>query len=147
MLHSILSKLPKPLDLEDLIKRTVDLFNQHPPESLPGRAWSHVSRNSVLKTTRNLSSLANQSTSDGERFFQKEAAEIRRREALAHTQKRLRALAYRYRRPAAWTGTAFLFALVAFWVRRDSTVSSFMAWGPVLDGMRQRLFEFCRWFV
>ncbi|EPS43475.1 hypothetical protein H072_2540 [Dactylellina haptotyla CBS 200.50] len=48
MLHSILCKLPKPLDLEGLISKAIDLQSSHPPESL--RIWNKVPRTSVLKT-------------------------------------------------------------------------------------------------
>lgn len=50
MLHSILSKLPKPLDLEGLIRRTTDLLKRLPPESLS--TWRRISHISVLKTSR-----------------------------------------------------------------------------------------------
>ncbi|KAF3918614.1 hypothetical protein AA313_de0203395 [Arthrobotrys entomopaga] len=48
MLHSILCKLPKPLDLEGLISKAIDLQSSHPPESL--RIWNKVPNSSVLKT-------------------------------------------------------------------------------------------------
>ncbi|RPA94453.1 hypothetical protein L873DRAFT_1701030 [Choiromyces venosus 120613-1] len=51
ILHSILSKLPKPLDLDDLISRAASLLEQQPPESLS--TWHKVSSRSVLKTSRN----------------------------------------------------------------------------------------------
>lgn len=50
MLHSILSKLPKPLDLEGLISRANLLLDTYPPESLS--TWSKISPKSVLKTSR-----------------------------------------------------------------------------------------------
>lgn len=113
MLHSILSKLPKPLDLEGLIQKARTLFKQYPPEHLPNRVWWSVSSSSVLKTTRNLHTLATQSLQDGERLFQKQAAEIRRQDAYKHAKQRTQALAYRYRRPVRWTGAAILVALLA----------------------------------
>ncbi|KAK6537610.1 hypothetical protein TWF694_011790 [Orbilia ellipsospora] len=48
MLHSILCKLPKPLNLEGLISKAIDLQSSHPPESL--RIWSKLPSSSVLKT-------------------------------------------------------------------------------------------------
>ncbi|RVD89872.1 uncharacterized protein DFL_000860 [Arthrobotrys flagrans] len=48
MLHSILCKLPKPLDLEALISKAIDLQSSHPPHTL--RIWSKVPTSSVLKT-------------------------------------------------------------------------------------------------
>jgi hypothetical protein len=50
ILHSILSKLPKPLDLEGWISRAILLLEERPPESLS--TWRRVSRLSVLKTSR-----------------------------------------------------------------------------------------------
>lgn len=48
MLHSILCKLPKPLDLEGLITKALALQTVHPPETLP--IWRKVPGGSVLKT-------------------------------------------------------------------------------------------------
>jgi len=54
MLHSILSKLPKPLDLEGWISRAILLLERRPPEKLS--TWRRVSSYSVLKTSRTTSS-------------------------------------------------------------------------------------------
>lgn len=78
MLHSTLSKLPKPLKLEELISRTVILFNDHPPEILPRRAWAKISYYSVLKTTYGIR--RNQTLEDGEALFEMQALELRREE-------------------------------------------------------------------
>lgn len=139
MLHFILSKLPKPLDLENLIHRTRTLFERFPPEQLPTRAWRRVSSNSVLKTTRNPQALAMQSLRDGEQFFEKHAAEIRRHDALVGTRKRIQALAYRYRGPAKLTGAAVLIAVLALCMRGDNAAMVFRllgrarntAWGVI----------------
>ncbi|KAK0735888.1 rab-GTPase-TBC domain-containing protein [Apiosordaria backusii] len=51
MLHSVLSKLPQPLDLEGLITSAVALEKEFPPEGL--RSWRReIGRWSVLKTGR-----------------------------------------------------------------------------------------------
>ena len=50
MLHSVLSKLPKPLDLEGLIKKALILLEKYPPEKLS--TWKQISNKSVLKTSR-----------------------------------------------------------------------------------------------
>lgn len=139
MLHSILSKLPKALDLENLIHRTRTLFERYPPERLPNQTWRQVSSNSVLKTTRNPQALAMQSLQEGEHLFAKHAAEIRMHDALVGTQKRIQALASRYRRPARWTGAAILIAVLAWCMREDSAAIVFRllgrarntAWGVV----------------
>ena len=118
MLHSILSKLPKPLDLEGLISKTRTLFTRYPPERLPNRAWSRVSSYSVLKTTRNPQALAAQTLAEGEQLYEKHAAEIRRHDMLVKVQQRTYALARKYRRPARWTGAAIAVAVVALYMRR-----------------------------
>jgi TBC1 domain family member 20 len=144
MLHSILSKLPKPLDLENLISKTVELFQKHPPSHLPARAWAQVSSNSVLKTTQDFHKLSRQTLEDGERFFQNEAAEIRRRDLLMQRQRQLRLLATRYRRPASWFSGAILVAAMAFYFR-GSTLSPLIAGS--LFGFQQRLAEIWQRFV
>lgn len=58
MLHSILSKLPKPLDLESLISKTIELIGIYPPEKLS--SWARISSLSVLKTSRRQSLLSRQ---------------------------------------------------------------------------------------
>ncbi|KAK8079607.1 GTPase-activating protein gyp10 [Apiospora hydei] len=87
MLHSILSKLPQPLKLEELIRDTAALFERHPPESL--RAWRRrISPASVLKTARDARAAAAQSMRDGERYFQAQLRELQwaeRKEQLART--------------------------------------------------------------
>lgn len=118
MLHAILSKLPKPLDLDSLISRSAALHAAHPPPRLGGLTWFAVSRNSVLKTTRDAASLAAQTLADGERFFERHAADVAAQEARERRVKTARRLAVRYRRPALATGTAVLVAVVAVYLRR-----------------------------
>lgn len=144
MLHATLSKLPKPLDLDALIKQAVDLFRQYPPEKLPGHAWWKISSSSVLKTTRDLDQLLNQTELDGMRFYQKEATELRRREALVRTQKQLRLLAYRYRRPATWTSAAVAIALIALYFGGSGIPNSPVSFVPIFGSLQQRLLSFWR---
>jgi hypothetical protein len=70
ILHSILSKLPKPLDLEGWISRAIRLLEERPPESLS--AWRRVSRLSVLKTARQKTL----SLTTAEDVFQKQCHEL-----------------------------------------------------------------------
>lgn len=118
MLHSILSKLPKPLDLDALIAATSELHAAYPPNRLSGFAWFQISNNSVLKTTRDPHALAKQTLRKGERFFERHAADIKTQELRQKQLERARVLAKRYRRPAVVTGTAFLAALLALYLRR-----------------------------
>jgi hypothetical protein len=120
MLHSILSKLPKPLDLDALIASSASLHRSHPPNRLSGLAWYQISSNSVLKTTRNARALAKQTLQDGEKFFERHAAEISTAEVRQKQLGRARVLAMKYRRPALATGTAVFAALLALYLRRSS---------------------------
>ena len=112
MLHSVLSKLPKPLDFEALVSRTMQLFEEHPPEGLPSGAWAKISVYSVLKTTRQ--SARNQTLEDGEELFEHQALQLRRDEM----QKRAMAAIWKYRRPAIRVGLAFLVGLLSIWLSR-----------------------------
>ncbi|EME47695.1 hypothetical protein DOTSEDRAFT_69597 [Dothistroma septosporum NZE10] len=128
MLHSILSKLPKPLDLEGLISRTQELFKLHPPQKLPQRAWSNISPYSVLKTTRDPQALSKQTLADGEKYFDSQARQIQRQDQRKAVLRRLQALATRYRRPARWTGAAVLVALLALYFGRTGKTINGMRW-------------------
>lgn len=110
MLHSTLSKLPKPLKLEELISRTVILFNDHPPEILPRRAWAKISYYSVLKTTYGIR--RNQTLEDGEALFEMQALELRREEL----RKKVLTRIWKYRRPVGGLGLAVFVGVLSFWL-------------------------------
>ena len=121
MLHFTLSKLPRPLDLEFLISWTLAIFRSHPPETLPFRAWKNISTSSVLKTTRVAKQAGNgtpvhQSLADGERFFYRQAAELRR----AEIQKRLKQNLWRYRRPLGGVSIAIMIGVFSVWLQRQN---------------------------
>ncbi|KAL9600045.1 MAG: hypothetical protein Q9219_003415 [cf. Caloplaca sp. 3 TL-2023] len=113
MLHSVLSKLPKPLDLEALIAKAMSLFTEFPPETLPFRAWARISPYSVLKTTQR--NFRQQSLSDGVDLFEKQVSQLHREQRLEQVRKKL----WEYRRPAGRAGLAIFVALVAFWMRKS----------------------------
>ncbi len=121
MLHSILSKLPKPLDIEKLISSTVTLFNQHPPESL--QIWRSISSNSVLKTTRHFTLVQKQSLEDGKLYFEKQVKEIE----FADRQEKIVKILWKYEKPVRTIGLAVLVGVLAYWLRRSSGPSGF--WG------------------
>ncbi|EGD98540.1 hypothetical protein TESG_05911 [Trichophyton tonsurans CBS 112818] len=76
MFHGVLSKLPRPLDLEALISNTVQIYQDHPPEKLPCGAWKSIPSCSVLKTLRNPGL---QSTPDRARgYFQQQIRGLQR---------------------------------------------------------------------
>ena len=140
LLLPILSKLPKDLDFDSLIRQTTSLFQKHPPNRLPGRTWSRVSSSSVLKTTRDFRALCSQTLQDGERFLANEKIEIRRREIWQARQ----ALLWQYRRPAAWTGTAMLTVVLAVYLRGNSLPIFAPGWISAGVGLQQRILEIWR---
>lgn len=119
MLHSVLSKLPKPLDLEALISRTMIEFSKHPPESLPFRAWSKISSFSVLKTTQDI--CHSQTLEEGKDLFVQQQLQLRRVEL---REKAVSAL-WKYRRPAGSIGLAVLIGVLSIWWRRAGAEGSF----------------------
>ena len=110
MLHSVLSKLPKPLNLEQLISRTMVLFNDHPPERLPKRAWAKISCHSVLKTT--YGSRRYRSLKDGEALFELQVLQLRR----AELRKKALTRIWKYRRPICGLGLAVFVGIFSFWL-------------------------------
>lgn len=121
MLHSILSKLPKPLNIETLITNTIILFETHRPESL--QMWPSISSSSVLKTARWQDQTTKQSLEDGERFFKKQVKEI---EWVERRSKALK-LAWKYRKPARAIGIAVFVGVLSFWLRKSGPSGFFGA--------------------
>jgi hypothetical protein len=113
MLHFTLSKLPQPLDLEELISSTLSLFKRHPPEKLPHFTWWKISWNSVLKTSRLLDD--KQTLEQGEAFFRSQAAQLQREEQ----RQKLMVLAWKYRRPAGSVAAALLVGAASLWLRKS----------------------------
>lgn len=120
MLHSILSKLPKPLDLEGLIADTVALFERHPPERLPSWRWG-ISGSSVLKTAREEEPgkeggvAVGQTMEDGKRFFERQVKEMQWMERKEKARKWM----WKNRRPFSRTlGLAVLVGVIAILLRR-----------------------------
>ena len=87
MLHSVLSKLPKPLDLEALVAKAMMIFRDHPPRTLPWRAWSKVSPYSVLKTT--LIPVDTQSIAQGETLFTDQVVQLNREQRVQQLTARV----------------------------------------------------------
>jgi hypothetical protein len=114
MLHSILSKLPKPLELDTLISNTIKLFENHPPETL--KAWRAISKSSVLKTARWPDQTTSQSLEDGKAYFENQVTELQR----AEQREKVLATMWKYRRPAQTVGLAVLVGVLSFWLRRSS---------------------------
>jgi len=128
MLHSVLSKLPKPLNLEKLISDTVDLFHRHPPQTLPDNAWYSVSEYSVLKTTHEPDQLDKQTLKDGENLFAKQVTQLHRAEFLMKVYSRIQ----KYRRPAKTVGVALLVGIISLWLGRGSNAATIHSWWQYL---------------
>ncbi|KAI3394211.1 hypothetical protein diail_3026 [Diaporthe ilicicola] len=125
ILHSVLSKLPQPLDVDRLVAGACRLLAAHPPESLP--SWRRgISPHSVLKTARSTRNCAGQSLEVGAYFFGQQIIELQRQERRERIMKAL----WRYRKPARAVGVAVVFGVLAYWIRR-SAVSNGVAAGPV----------------
>ncbi|KAF1992530.1 hypothetical protein K402DRAFT_388183 [Aulographum hederae CBS 113979] len=118
MMHFMLTKLPKPLDLELLMSETKSLFARYPPDTLPNRAWSRISSYSVLKTTRDPQSLARQTLQQGEEYFEFHAAQVRREQQMQAIVAEVRKQIWLYRRPVLVTVTVAV-GFVALWMGRD----------------------------
>lgn len=143
VLYAILSKLPRPLNLERLIRRASEISTQYPPESLPGRAWWWISANSVLKTTHgDPQQLVKQTLTDGERMFQRHAADVKRVEVLKHQTMRMRLIAKKYRRPATYTAATVFIAVMALVLGTGYIQPSWTAWTPLLVGVRQKASDY-----
>lgn len=113
MIHFTLSKLPQPLDLEEHISQSLKLFEQFPPETLPFRVWRHLPSQSVLKTSRDLA--LNSTIEEAKENFDLQTQQLRREEL----RKKMFALAWHYRRPAASMTLAVLIGVVSIWLRRN----------------------------
>ena len=111
MLHSVLSKLPKPLDLEALVSKTVALITGHPPQTLPFRAWAKISQYSVLKTT--VGPIRKQTLRDGEGLFENQEMQLQRAELRQQAMNTV----WKYRRAAGSVGMALFVALLSAWLR------------------------------
>ncbi len=118
MLHSILSKLPAPLDLEALIAQAAALEARFPPDTLP--AWRGVSRWSVLKTPG-----SGEDVEQGRVWFEKQVAELRWEEKKGQVRKWV----WTHRRPVRAVGVAVLVAVVAVLLRKGQVPA------PVVVGM------------
>ncbi|KAL8725722.1 MAG: hypothetical protein Q9166_007172 [cf. Caloplaca sp. 2 TL-2023] len=125
MLHSVLSKLPKPLDLEALISQTMSLYEKTPPEKLPDRAWSRISPYSVLKTTRG--NYRQQTLSDGVEYLDMQVAQLRRQQM----RKKAMATLWKHRRIAGKFGLAVFVGVVAAWLGKGGFESYTKLWAKV----------------
>lgn len=122
MLHFTLSKLPCPLDLDGHISSAAQLFENNPPDSLPFKAWKHISRDSVLKTSRDLSHKS--TVSEAIDLFERQARQIRREER----RKQALEFAWKHRRTVGSVALAIAIGAASIYIRKrglDTTIWSF----------------------
>lgn len=120
MLHLILSKVPRNLDLESLVSDAITLFERHPPTTLP--FWRRISSSSCLKTAGSVHTNATQSQEDGRRFFDMQLRELRRAEKWDEFIKG----AWVHRRSASAIGIAVLVGIAAVYLRKHPTPMSYL---------------------
>ncbi|KAL1305305.1 hypothetical protein AAFC00_002208 [Neodothiora populina] len=138
MLYAILCKLPKPLDLEDLVSRAISLFEDHRPETLPFGAWRKVSSYSTLKTTRDSTAVARQTLQEGEKLLKKHSEEIERQVARKKMLIRTRQLAHRYRHPARAVSLAVFIGVLSLCLGRSGQTGGLHS---ILGTARQRFVD------
>lgn len=141
MLHAILSKLPRPLDLDRLIAQAAALERDVPPERLP--SWRRgISKWSVLKTERLAGGKGRgggreteeaPGLEQGRELFEKQVSELRWQEK----KKAAGEWVWRNRRPAGMVGVAILVGVLAVLLRRES--------GPVAAGLQLLSRLLARW--
>ncbi|KAL4985546.1 rab-GTPase-TBC domain-containing protein [Aspergillus falconensis] len=123
MLHFNLSKLPQPLDLDGLISRAVQLFRDHPPESLPFGPWRKISSYSVLKTTRDIK--RTQSTNTALEMFQKQTKQLRNEER----REQFVGFLWSHRRTIGSVAIAVFVGAMSVWIRKrglNNTILSYL---------------------
>lgn len=123
MLHFTLSKLPCPLDLEGLISRAVQLFDDYPPECLSSGAWKKLPQASVLKTSRDL--VANQTTNEAIDLFQQQVRHLRNEER----REKIIGFLWYHRRTIGSVAVTIFIGAMSFWIRKkglDTSIWSYL---------------------
>ncbi|EKV11190.1 RabGAP/TBC [Penicillium digitatum] len=123
MLHFTLSKLPCPLDLEGHILHAAQLFEDHPPESLPLGSWKHIPWCSVLKTSRDPQ--GKYTVEDALYLFEKQSQQIRAEER----RKQALDFLWSHRRSVGSVALAILVGAASFYIRKkglDASIWSYV---------------------
>ncbi|KAJ5364043.1 uncharacterized protein N7496_009756 [Penicillium cataractarum] len=118
MLHFTLSKLPCPLNLDGLITSAVQLFKDHPPESLPLGAWKQIPSCSVLKTSRDTSRPYN--VDEAVQMFHQQARQMRNEER----RKQALEFGWKHRRAIGSVALAILVGAASIYIRKKGLDSS-----------------------
>ncbi|BCR95515.1 TBC domain-containing protein [Aspergillus luchuensis] len=124
MLHFTLSKLPNPLDLEGLISLAMQLFEAHPPESLPFGAWKRIPECSVLKSSRDLVRI--QGPDETVDLFAKQVRHLRWEERKEKTI----AFLWNHRRTIGSVAVTMFIGAMSFWIKKrgfDNTIWAYVS--------------------
>lgn len=125
MLHFTLSKLPCPLNLDAHIASAAQLFEDHPPESLPFGAWKRISRASVLKTSRDPHH--KYAVEEAVAFFHRQTKQLRNEER----RKQALEFAWAHRRTVGSVALAILVGAASIYIRKkglDTSIWSYVSW-------------------
>ncbi|KAL2848083.1 rab-GTPase-TBC domain-containing protein [Aspergillus pseudoustus] len=122
MLHFTLSKLPIPLNLDGLISQAVQLFRDHPPESLPAGVWRRIPRYSVLKTFRDLSK--KQFVETAVDFFYQQTKQLRREES----KEKFVGFLWNHRRTIGSVAVAIFIGAMSIWIRKRGLDNSILSY-------------------
>lgn len=119
MLHFQLVKLPQPLDLQTYIDRALRLFEQYPPERLPGFVWWRLPSSSVLKMSRSLTRM--QTLEEAGKAFQLQVKQVELERRRKQLQKKASLLLRKNKRPVMSISAALVVGCLAIWMRRTGT--------------------------
>ncbi|KAL2822567.1 rab-GTPase-TBC domain-containing protein [Aspergillus granulosus] len=135
MLHFTLSKLPIPLDLDGLIPQAVQLFHDHPPDSLPTGVWRRIPRCSVLKTFRDVSKKHSIETAVD--LFYQQTKQLRREE----NKKKFIGFLWSHRRTIGSVAVAVFIGAMSIWIRKRGLDNSILTYaGQFRAAFKGRLF-------
>ncbi|EEH16352.1 hypothetical protein PABG_06439 [Paracoccidioides brasiliensis Pb03] len=130
MIHFTLSKLPHPIDLEALVASAMQLYSTHPPEKLPFRAWKKIPSSSVLKTSRDLSSLR-VTPEEAKKLLELQKRDLRREEL----RQKAAGFMWKYRRLAGSIGLAVFVGVLSYWIMRNDN-SAMSVWRRCLGWLK-----------
>lgn len=116
LLQVVLARVPPKMDIDALISRSEALYRQYRPDTL--RSWRRISASSAIKTARTTSESSEQTMSDGEGYFAKQAKELQWLEL----RDRARMAIWFYRKPIRAVGMAMVVGLAAFYLRRNPNI-------------------------
>jgi hypothetical protein len=113
ILTFMISKLPRALNIDDLVVDTLTLYQNHPPQRLGGLVWWRLSPYSVLKTSRRVREP--QTLEQAESLCRHQIRQLRRDELM---HKRVKLL-WKYRKSALSLTATLLIGAFSIWLRRS----------------------------